>query len=128
MAMILVTHDMGVVARMADRIAVMYAGRICEEADAQVIFRDPCHPYTRALLETMPRIDQSYSGDKRSRLVVIPGRIPNLIDPPRGCRFHPRCRIAKESCSQILPEPVEVADGHLVSCLEYPGPRTASKR
>ncbi len=125
MAMILVTHDMGVVARMADRIAVMYAGRICEEADAQVIFRDPCHPYTRALLETMPRIDQSYSGDRRSRLVVIPGRIPNLIDPPPGCRFHPRCRIAKESCSQILPEPVEVADGHLVSCLEYSGPRTA---
>jgi oligopeptide/dipeptide ABC transporter ATP-binding protein len=126
MAMILVTHDMGVVARMADRIAVMYAGRICEEADARVIFRDPCHPYTRALLETMPRVDQSYTGNKRSRLVVIPGRIPNLIDPPQGCRFHPRCPLAKEACSRILPEPVAVADGHTVSCLEYPAQKTAS--
>ncbi|HSB72317.1 MAG TPA: ABC transporter ATP-binding protein [Candidatus Methylomirabilis sp.] len=121
MAMILVTHDMGVVARMADRITVMYAGRICETADARVIFRNPCHPYTRALLETMPRIDQSYTGDRKNRLVVIPGRIPNLIDPPRGCRFHPRCPIAKEHCTTILPEPVQVAEGHLVSCLEYGG-------
>jgi oligopeptide/dipeptide ABC transporter ATP-binding protein len=126
MAMILVTHDMGVVARMADRIAVMYAGRICEEADARVIFRDPRHPYTRALLSTMPRIDQSYTGDKRGRLTVIPGRIPNLIDPPTGCRFHPRCPIAKEACRRILPEPVAVADGHLVSCLEYSARETAS--
>jgi oligopeptide/dipeptide ABC transporter ATP-binding protein len=126
MAMILVTHDMGVVARMADRITVMYAGRICEEADAKVIFRDPRHPYTRALLETVPRIDQSYSGDRKSRLVVIPGRIPNLIDPPGGCRFHPRCPIVKEECRTILPESVELADGHLVSCLEYGVPRAAS--
>lgn len=126
MAMILVTHDMGVVARMADRITVMYAGRICEEADAKVIFRDPRHPYTKALLETVPRIDQSYSGDKRSRLVVIPGRIPNLIDPPGGCRFHPRCPSAKEECRTILPESVELADGHLVSCLEYGAPKAAS--
>jgi oligopeptide/dipeptide ABC transporter ATP-binding protein len=126
MAMILVTHDMGVVARMADRIVVMYAGRICEDANASVIFRDPRHPYTKALLETMPRVDQSYSGDSRSRLVVIRGRIPNLIDPPSGCRFHPRCAIAKEGCSTILPEPVEVAEGHTVSCLEYTGGKTAS--
>ena len=125
MAMILVTHDIGVVARMADRITVMYAGRICETADARVIFRNPCHPYTKALLETMPRIDQSYTGDKKSRLVVIPGRIPNLIDPPRGCRFHPRCPIAKEHCTTILPEPVQVAEGHLVSCLEYGGREAA---
>ena len=126
MAMILVSHDMGVVARMADRIAVMYAGRICEEADAGVIFRDPRHPYTRALLATMPRIDHSYSRDKQSRLVVIPGRIPNLIDPPTGCRFHPRCPIAKEACRQILPGPVAVTDGHLVSCLEYSREKTTS--
>jgi len=118
MAMILVTHDMGVVARMADRIVVMYAGRICEVADARTIFRDPRHPYTRALLATMPRVDQSYSGDRRSRLVVIPGRIPNLIDPPRGCRFHPRCPYAKEACSEAVPQPMEVGAGHLVSCPE----------
>jgi len=126
MAMILVTHDMGVVARMADRITVMYAGRLCELADAKVIFRDPRHPYTKALLETVPRIDQSYSGDKRSRLVVIPGRIPNLIDPPPGCRFHPRCPVAKEECATILPEPVQVGDGHAVSCLQYAGSPPAS--
>ena len=119
MAMILITHDMGVVARMAHRITVMYAGRICETADARVIFRNPCHPYTRALLETVPRVDQSYSEDRKSRLVVIQGRIPNLIDPPSGCRFHPRCPVAKKDCSNILPESVHVADGHLVSCLEY---------
>ena len=121
MAMILVTHDMGVVARMADRIVVMYAGRICEDANANVIFRDPRHPYTKALLETMPRVDQSYSGDSRNRLAVIRGRIPNLIDPPAGCRFHPRCAIAREECSTILPEPVEVAEGHTVSCLAQTG-------
>jgi len=66
----------------------------------------------------MPRVDQSYSGDRRSRLVVIPGRIPNLIDPPRGCRFHPRCPYAKETCSEAVPQPVEVGAGHLVSCPE----------
>lgn len=121
MAMILVTHDMGVVARMADRIAVMYAGRICEEADAKVIFRDPRHPYTKALLETIPRVDQSYTGDGRNRLVVIPGRVPNLINPHPGCRFHSRCAIAKDECSRIMPEPVEVAEGHRVSCLAHTG-------
>jgi len=126
MAMILVTHDMGVVARMAHRITVMYAGRICETADATVIFRNPCHPYTKALLETIPRADHSYTRDKTHRLVAIRGRIPNLVDPPSGCRFHPRCPVAKEECSQILPEPVPVADGHLVSCLNYGYPGKAS--
>jgi oligopeptide/dipeptide ABC transporter ATP-binding protein len=126
MAMILVTHDMGVVARTADRIVVMYAGRICEEANTKVIFRDPRHPYTKALLETMPRVDQSYTADSRNRLVVIPGRIPNLVDPPTGCRFHPRCAVAMEECSTILPEPVDVAGGHTVSCLKYSGGGTAS--
>jgi oligopeptide/dipeptide ABC transporter ATP-binding protein len=117
MSMVLVTHDMGVVARMADRITVMYAGRICETADARTIFQSPQHPYTRALLETMPRVDQSYSGDRGRRLAVIPGRIPNLIEPPSGCRFHPRCPEAVEECSRLLPAPVAVGEGHLVSCL-----------
>lgn len=118
MSMILVTHDMGVVARMADRTTVMYAGRICETADARTIFHAPQHPYTEALLETMPRIDQSYTGDQKSRLTVIEGRIPNLIDPPQGCRFHPRCREAAGECREVLPQPVQVADGHVVSCLK----------
>jgi len=117
MSMVLVTHDMGVVARMADHITVMYAGRICETATARTIFREPMHPYTAALLETMPRVDQSYSGDKNSRLTVIKGRIPNLIEPPSGCRFHTRCPEAGEHCSRIMPETIAVSDGHMVSCL-----------
>jgi len=119
MSMILVTHDMGVVARMADRITVMYAGRICETAQAKVIFRDPRHPYTRALLETTPRVDHSYARDHQRRLTVIRGRIPNLIEPPSGCRFHPRCLEAEAACSDFLPEPVTVAEEHVVSCLKY---------
>lgn len=75
------------------------------------------HFYTGALLETMPRVDQSYSGDTKSRLTVIKGRIPNLIEPPSGCRFHPRCLEAEEDCSRILPEPFSVDEGHVVSCL-----------
>ncbi len=118
MSMILVTHDMGVVARMADRITVMYAGRICETADTRTIFQKPLHPYTGALLETMPRVDQSYSGVTKSRLTVIEGRIPNLIEPPSGCRFHPRCPEAEEECSRVMPEPISVSDGHVVSCLK----------
>jgi oligopeptide/dipeptide ABC transporter ATP-binding protein len=118
MSMILVTHDMGVVARMADRITVMYAGRICETADARTIFNAPLHPYTAALLETMPRVDQSYSERSKKRLTVIPGRIPNLITPPSGCRFHPRCSEADETCSRIMPEPIKIEDGHTVSCLK----------
>ncbi len=118
MAMVLVTHDMGVVARMADRITVMYAGRICETSDARTIFQNPSHPYTQALLATMPRVDQSYSGERKSRLAIIKGRIPNLIEPPSGCRFHPRCPEAEDECSRILPEPISLADGHRVSCLK----------
>ncbi len=118
MSMILVTHDMGVVARMADHITVMYAGRICETADTHTIFHKPLHPYTSALLETMPRVDQSYSGDTKSRLTVIKGRIPNLIEPPSGCRFHPRCSEAEEECKRVMPEPISVGEGHIVSCLK----------
>ncbi len=114
-SMILVTHDMGVVARMADRIGVMYAGTVCETADAATIFRAPLHPYTRALLESMPRADRSYRGHRA--LPVIPGRIPNLADPPSGCRFHPRCPEAGADCRRLRPLPVEAAPGHVVSCL-----------
>lgn len=118
MAMILVTHDLGVVANMADRITVMYAGRICESAATERIFNNPQHPYTRALLSTIPRVDQSYTQVENKRLTVVPGRIPNLIHPPTGCRFHPRCVEADEGCSRTRPELTEVAAGHLVSCLK----------
>ena len=113
-AMVLVTHDMGVVARMADRVSVMYAGRICETTDTRTIFRAPLHPYTVALLESVPRADRSTA---RARLPVIGGRLPNLQKPPGGCRFHPRCPEALADCATLTPVPTEVAPGHVVSCI-----------
>jgi oligopeptide/dipeptide ABC transporter ATP-binding protein len=117
-SMVLVTHDMGVVARMADRIAVMYAGRMCETADARVIFRNPQHPYTRALLESLPRIDRRYGGTREDRLPMIKGRPPNLAAPPTGCPFHPRCAEAEDACRQFVPQMTSVGPGHTVSCLK----------
>ena len=119
-SMILVTHDMGVVARMADRISVMYAGTICETADAATIFRAPLHPYTRALLESVPRADRSYTSHRV--LPVIPGRIPSLSHPPSGCRFHPRCPEADAACRRLRPAAISVAPGHVVSCLKRGSP------
>jgi len=115
MSMILVTHDMGVVARMADRITVMYAGRVCESGSAATIFNAPLHPYTRALLESTPRVDQSYR--RRRVLATIPGRPPDLLDPPSGCRFRTRCPEAIAECARVLPEETLVAPGHSVSCI-----------
>ena len=117
MSMALVTHDMGVVARMAQRITVMYAGRVCESADARTIFTAPQHPYTRALLESMPRVDQSYSGAVRRPLPTIPGRPPNLLNPPPGCRFHDRCPEATAECRRLMPVETAMGPGHTVSCL-----------
>ena len=117
MSMVLVTHDMGVVARMADRITVMYAGRVCETASATTLFSAPQHPYTRALLESMPRIDHSYRGRTRQVLPAIAGRPPNLLNPPSGCRFHARCPEAMPDCRRILPVETSVGAGHTVSCL-----------
>jgi peptide/nickel transport system ATP-binding protein len=112
MAMILITHDMGVVAGVADRITVMYAGRVCESASTKTIFYNPLHPYTRALLEAVPSLVL-----KREKLKVIPGAIPNLIEPPSGCRFHPRCEFAKEQvCTLKVPPLVEVEPEHFVAC------------
>lgn len=116
-SMVLVTHDMGVVARMADRIAVMYAGRICETADVRTIFSNPQHPYTRALLESTPRIDQHYERGK-DVLPVIGGRPPNLAERPTGCQFHTRCPEAGPECRQLMPQVTEIAPGHGVSCLK----------
>ena len=121
MSMILVTHDMGVVARMADRITVMYAGRVCETADAATIFASPQHPYTRALLESVPRIDQSYTGARRV-LPSIAGRPPDLLNPPPGCRFHARCPEAIPDCAQIMPREIVLRPGHSVSCIRRGSP------
>ncbi|MGD0422617.1 MAG: ABC transporter ATP-binding protein [Candidatus Bathyarchaeia archaeon] len=112
MSMMLITHDMGIIAKMSDRVCVMYAGRMCEIADVKTIYKKPRHPYTEALLSSMPRIDT-----KRGTLTVIPGGVPDLINPPSGCRFHPRCKYAKEVCKEIVPEPEEIEPGHFVECL-----------
>ena len=118
-SMLLVTHDMGVVARMADRIVVMYAGRVCETASARAVFRGALHPYTRALLESVPRADRGGPGGAGGRvaLPVIGGRLPDPLRPPSGCRFHPRCSEAVAECARVTPVPTEVAPGHVVSCI-----------
>ncbi len=112
MAMILITHDMGVVAGVADRITVLYAGRVCESASTRTIFQNPLHPYTRALLEAVPSLAL-----RRDKLKVIPGNIPNLIDLPSGCRFNPRCEFVKKGiCTMDIPELEEVESEHYVAC------------
>ena len=111
MSMVLITHDMGVVADVADRITVMYAGRICETAGTKTIFYNPKHPYTIALLTAVPSLAL-----RRDKLAVIPGTIPNLIDPPSGCRFHPRCDYAKSICAEKIPPLEEIEPEHFVAC------------
>jgi peptide/nickel transport system ATP-binding protein len=98
MALILITHDLGVVADIADRIAVMYAGRVIEHADVHSIYAAPAHPYTRGLLESVPRLDQ-----KGQRLTSIPGLPPSMLALPSGCPFHPRCRYARPLCVEQVP-------------------------
>ncbi|AFL95648.1 dipeptide/oligopeptide ABC transporter ATPase 1 [Thermococcus cleftensis] len=111
---ILITHNMGVVAEMADRVAVMYAGKIVEIGSVEQIFKNPLHPYTQGLLRAVPnplgRID---------RLETIPGTVPNLIEPPGGCRFHPRCPKARGICREKVPELKEIEPGHFVACHLY---------
>jgi len=112
-SILFITHDLGVIADMCDRVAVMYAGHVVECADAVTIFRHGAHPYTRGLMNAIPRM---VGGQKR--LQIIPGMVPNLIHPPSGCRFHPRCAMAKEICGKERPPMVEVEKGHWLSCWE----------
>jgi peptide/nickel transport system ATP-binding protein/oligopeptide transport system ATP-binding protein len=115
MSIILITHDMGVIAEMCDRVAVMYAGYICECGDIMIIFKSPYHPYTRGLLGAIPRPDAA-----REDLTIIRGSIPNLINPPSACRFHPRCDYWMEGlCERVLPSIVEIEPGHDVRCHIY---------
>jgi oligopeptide/dipeptide ABC transporter ATP-binding protein len=120
-AVILITHDLGIVAEMADRVAVMYAGQIVEEADVRTIFRKPLHPYTKGLIGSIPVL-----GARRELLEVIPGVVPSMIDLPPGCRFAPRCGPRVEHglqiCTQQEPDLREVEDGHKARCWLYFGP------
>ncbi|HIP88528.1 MAG TPA: ABC transporter ATP-binding protein [Thermococcus paralvinellae] len=111
---ILITHNLGVVAETADRVAVMYAGKIVEIGSVEQIFKNPLHPYTKGLLKAVPN-----PMTKIERLEAIPGTVPNLITPPSGCRFHPRCPFAMDICKQKIPELKEIEDGHFVACHLY---------
>ena len=117
-AIVLITHDLGVVAEMCDRVAVMYAGEIVEHADVRTLFRDPLHPYTRGLIGSIPVV-----GQVTDELAVIPGNVPNLIDLPAGCRFAPRCTTRVErNVTEALerhPELRPIAAGHDVRCWLY---------
>jgi len=115
MAIMLITHDMGVVAETAQRVVVMYAGRVVEEAPVAELFANPRHPYTRGLINSIPRIDRAAAG--KARLEAIAGVVPSLLRPAPGCRFAPRCPFASDVCRRALPELREVGPGHKVACV-----------
>lgn len=110
MSLVLITHNMGVIADMSERVVVMYAGNVCETGPTVSLFETPGHPYTRALLTAVPRID------RKEALDAIPGTLPDMIDPPSGCRFHPRCKYASEICATDIPIVEQKDKGHFVSC------------
>jgi len=112
-SVLLITHDLGIVAETCDRVGVMYAGNLCEVADVGDLFNAPRHPYTRALLNAVPRF--SHDGELQS----IEGNVPNLVTPPPGCRFHPRCEHAKEACRKEFPAMTAVDENHSVACYLY---------
>jgi len=108
-----ITHDMGVVAELCQRVAVMYAGSICEIAGVMEIFKNPLHPYTKGLLESIPQPGKEFKS--------IAGTVPSLINPPSGCRFHDRCPYALETCANTKPKMIEVKKDHFIRCHLFPG-------
>ncbi|KUO94993.1 ABC transporter ATP-binding protein [Ferroacidibacillus organovorans] len=110
-AIIMITHDLGVIAEMADDMVVMYGGQVVESGSADAVFAEPLHPYTRALLESIPVIDE-----ERERLTAIPGTVPSAANFPEGCRFADRCALAESSCREKMPELRELRPGHSVRC------------
>ncbi|MBM3589264.1 MAG: ABC transporter ATP-binding protein [Alphaproteobacteria bacterium] len=115
MSIILITHDLGVIAEMADEVAVMYAGRIVERASASRLFEDPQHPYTIGLLGSVPRLDE-----ERESLLAIEGSVPPPFALPAGCRFHPRCPFAEDVCTKEVPALKSIQPSHAVACLRAP--------
>ena len=112
-AVILITHDMGIAAEFCDKMAVMYAGNMVEYARTTNIFENPYHPYTRGLLKAVPKIGRT------DELQSIPGIVPDLVEPPSGCRFHPRCKHVMDICRKDFPPLVEIKPGHYVACYLY---------
>ena len=115
MAVMLITHAMGVIAESAQRVVVMYAGKVVEEAPVRELFAAPRHPYTQGLIRSIPRIDTAVI--HKVRLEAIAGTVPSLLEPKPGCRFAPRCRYAREECSQDTPALREIVAGHKVACI-----------
>ena len=114
MAILFITHDLGVVAEMCDDVCVMYAGKVAEHAPVEEIFNHPQHPYTKGLISSIPKLDT----EQKSELFEIEGMVPDLFSMPEGCRFQNRCPYAVEKCTQP-PEPIQVKDGHEVSCIRH---------
>ena len=110
-SMILITHDLGIVADICDKVAIMYAGRVVEYADKRSLYGNPLHPYTIGLFKSVPDLEEDVE-----ELSVIPGLMPDPMELPSGCAFHPRCSMAEESCSRVRPEAVELEPGHFVAC------------
>lgn len=121
-AILLITHDMGVVAEMAERVIVMYAGQFVEEGDVESIFDHPLHPYTSGLLSSIPRVDVD-----SERLHVIPGAVPSPFEFPSGCRFHPRCNQSIQRCRDEEPQLFQIGPGRKVRCWLYAGNGTAAE-
>jgi len=113
-SVLFISHDLGVIAQLCDRVSVMYAGKIVETASVRNLFAAPYHPYTQGLLQAIPSVDKD-----RDSLMVIPGVVPRLINPPGGCRFHPRCTKRFDPCDHIVPKLFEVAPDHEVACHLY---------
>lgn len=117
-SMIMITHDLGIVAEICDKVAIMYAGKVVEYASTEELYNNPQHPYTHGLFDSVPSID-----DDKAELKVIPGLMPDPTNLPTGCAFHPRCHYAKPECSLSLPAMVQVAPGHGVACPVRAGKR-----
>lgn len=111
-SLMLISHDLGIVAQTCDHIFVMYNGKVLESGSVKEIFKDPLHPYTEGLLESLPRVH----GKFRKKLKAIPGMVPNPVQPPNGCRFHPRCQYVMDICRILEPESVEKGDRRTVAC------------
>ena len=115
MSVMLITHAMGVVAETCQRVVVMYAGKVVEEAPVEALFGNPRHPYTQGLIRSIPRVDRA--AEHKERLEAIPGSVPSLLNPPTGCRFASRCKYAMDVCVRGLPPLKEVGPGHRVACV-----------
>jgi peptide/nickel transport system ATP-binding protein len=115
MSVLLITHDLGVIAETSASVVVMYAGKVAERGSVYEIFDTPTHPYTRGLLESIPRLDT----EPKSKLPIIPGMVPGLLDMPKGCRFENRCRYRKDTCLIAPPAAETITDGHEVACYEW---------